>query len=118
MMVLLSSDAILEKRRNIILSNKKVLQDFVEREFSQWFEWKRPNAGAIAFIKFKGPYTAQQLGELLAIEGVSFKPAYCFTEKVTPELSGYFRVGFGETNMPVALCAFRDFIQKHQDEWT
>jgi hypothetical protein len=40
------------------------------------FEWVRPKAGAVAFIKFKGPLTSEQLGEALAAEGVSIKPAY------------------------------------------
>lgn len=77
----------------------------------------RPRAGAIAAIKFKGPLSSEELGEELAAEGISIKPAYCFTDSVVTTDTDYFRVGFGESKMPVALDAFRAYVERKKDEW-
>merc|ERR1712190_238251 len=98
-MILRSSDAILTKNLKIILRNKSLLEDFL-KQYSDFFEWIRPKAGAIGFVKFKGPLTSSELGEKLAIAGISIKPAYCFADDLIAtgcqDYDGYFRVGFGE----------------------
>lgn len=116
-MVLQVSNTILEERREIILKNKSLLQDFIENRYKEWFEWQRPNAGAICFVKFKGLMTSEELGKLLAEEGISIKPAYCFTDKVGEEVKDYFRVGFGEKKMALALEALGEFVDAHQESW-
>jgi len=116
-MVLGASDKILEERLSIIRQNKELLQDFIENKYSDWFSWNRPNAGAIAFVKFKGPWTSEQLGQHLAQAGISIKPAYCFTDNVTPQVENYFRVGFGERRMPLALEALAAFVEDHKGSW-
>ena len=116
-MVLKVSNTILEERREIILKNKSLLQDFIENKYKEWFEWQRPNAGAICFVKFKGPLSSEELGKLLAEVGISIKPAYCFTDKVGEEVKDYFRVGFGEKKMPLALEALGEFVDAHQETW-
>ena len=52
----------------------------------------------------------------LAAEGISIKPAYCFSDAVTDDID-YFRVGFGEEKMPAALEAFAAFVEKRKDAW-
>ena len=116
-MVLQVSDTILKERREIILQNKAILQDFIENKYKEWFEWNIPNAGAICFVKFKGPCTSAQLGKLLADASISIKPAYCFTDEVTQEVENYFRVGFGEKKMPLALEALGKFVDEHEEHW-
>lgn len=116
-MVLAASDAILEERLSIIHQNKKLLQDFIEVRYKEWFSWRRPNAGAIAFVKFLGPWTSEALGNELAKVGISIKPAYCFAETVTPQIQQYFRVGFGERKMPAALEAFESFVKANEQVW-
>ena len=76
----------------------------------------RPKAGAIAFIKFKGPLSSEELGTQLAQAGISIKPAYCFTDVVTEEVD-YFRVGFGEAIMPRALEALIAFVEERKKSW-
>lgn len=115
-MVLRASDLILERNMALIRTNLQLLEQFV-LQYNDWFEWVRPKAGAIAFIKFKGPLTSAQLGEQLAIAGIGIKPAYCFTSVVTSEKDG-FRVGYGETDIPKALDALRSFVEKHKHIWT
>ena len=116
MMVLRNSDDILEKRLAIINHNKSKLAECILKH-EKWLEWSCPNAGAIAFVKFKGPMSSQQLGAELVQRGISMKPTYCFTSNVTPELESYFRVGFGEIKMLQALEQFEAYIDENQDSW-
>ena len=115
LMALRASDAILPRNMAIIRRNVKLLEEFVSRN-ADLFEWVRPKAGAIAFIRFKGPLSSQALGAQLVEEGIGFKPAYCFTDVVTPE-TDYFRVGYGEDVFPRALEALAAFVERHRPEW-
>lgn len=114
-MTLRASDKILEKNLKIIRHNIELLDQFIKK-YSDLFEWVRPNAGAIAYVKFKGPLTSDELGEELAKDGISIKPAYVFSEYGTGD-SGYFRVGYGEKVMPRALEALSDFVEAHKATW-
>lgn len=114
-MMLRASDIILEKNLNIIRHNKALLDQFVE-DYSDLFEWVRPNAGAIAFMKFKGPLNSDELGMELAKAGISIKPAYVFADD-SSDFNDYFRIGFGEKIMPNALNALIDFVEDHKEEW-
>lgn len=116
-MVLAASDDILEDRRNIILKNKALLQEFIEDKYPEWFGWRRPNAGAIAFVEFKGPFTSDELGNCLREASISIKPTYCFIDNVTPALESYFRVGFGEAKFPMTLEALDKFVQANESAW-
>jgi hypothetical protein len=44
--------------------------------------------------------------------------SYCFIdrESVTADID-YFRVGFGETIMPMALAALATFVEQHATDW-
>jgi len=114
-MTLRASDIILEKRLNIIRRNLALLDQFIE-DHGDLFEWVRPNAGAIAFVKFKGPLRSDELGEQLARSGISIKPAYVFTGDGTTHQQ-YFRIGYGEEIMPRALRALIEFVEKKKRAW-
>ena len=115
MMVLRASDAILERNLAIIRQNLLLWDGFMQR-YEEWFDWVRPTAGAIGFVRFKGPMTSAELGEQLAAEKqLSMKPSYCFT--ANQEDLGYFRVGFGESKMPKALGVLIAFVEEHQEAW-
>jgi aspartate/methionine/tyrosine aminotransferase len=114
-MVLRASERILSRNVKIILDNKKLLEQFMH-DYQDLFSWVPPTAGAIAAIKFHGPLTSVELGDELALAGISIKPAYCFTDCVTNE-NDYFRVGYGESIMPKALVALRMFVESRKDEW-
>ena len=116
MMVLRASDAILRRNMSIIRRNFALLEGFITRQ-SEFFEWVRPTAGAIAFIHFKGPLTSSELGEILVREaGIGIKPAYCFTDVVTPE-NDWFRVGYGEACAPKAIEELESFVEARKDAW-
>jgi aspartate/methionine/tyrosine aminotransferase len=114
-MTLRASDMILEKRLNIIRRNLVLLDDFFA-EYSDLFEWVRPQAGAIAFVKFKGPLSSEELGESLAQSGISIKPAYVFTGDST-SYPDYFRIGYGEAAMPGTLKALVEFVEENKQAW-
>lgn len=121
-MVLAVSETMLRERMNIILDNKSKLINFIENKHGKWFEWRRPNAGAIAFVKFKGPWTSDVLGKHLARAGISIKPAYCFVDDTTvaptsEEVSKYFRIGYGEKEIASALEALGEFVRAHESSW-
>ncbi|MEH6443796.1 MAG: aminotransferase class I/II-fold pyridoxal phosphate-dependent enzyme, partial [Oceanospirillaceae bacterium] len=80
-MTLRASDIILKRNLEIIRTNLQLLDQFIER-YSDLFEWVRPTASTVAFVKFKGPLTSLALGDKLAKEGISIKPTYCFTDDV------------------------------------
>jgi aspartate/methionine/tyrosine aminotransferase len=114
-MTLRASDVILEKRLNIIRRNLALLDKFLA-DHSDLFEWVRPTAGAIAFVKFKGPLSSNELGDELAKSGISIKPAYVFTGDYINH-QDYFRIGYGEEVMPKALAALNDFVEENKQAW-
>ena len=117
-MTLRASDAILSKNLAIIRRNLALLGSFIHRN-EDLFGWVKPTAGAVAFVKFKGPLTSEELGLELSRAGISIKPAYCFSpaDSITPDID-YFRVGYGEANMPRALEALEEFVKCHRASWT
>jgi len=117
LMVLRASETILKDRVSIIRANKALLIEVIEKKYPDLFGWERPNAGVIAFVRFKGPLTSLEFGNLLGRNGISIKPAYCFSgSNVTPEVD-CFRVGFGERKMPEALEAFVAVVEEHKEAW-
>ncbi|GMH48569.1 hypothetical protein TL16_g00321, partial [Triparma laevis f. inornata] len=115
MMVLRSSEVILEERRKILNDNKKLLISFIDK-YSDFFAWTPPSAGATCFINCL-PITSSQLGLELAEVGIGVKPAYCFAEKVDASFSGFFRVGFGEREFPERLAKLEEFVESKKEIW-
>jgi len=114
-MTLRASDKILEKNLKIIKYNIELLDQFIKK-YSEFFEWVRPNAGAIAYVKFKGPLTSDALGKQLAEAGISIKPAYVFSEDGAGDC-GYFRIGYGEKSMPRALEELTRYVEANKEAW-
>lgn len=114
-MTLRASDTILKKNLRIIKKNLQLLDTFIEK-YSDLFEWVRPTASTVGFVKFKGPLTSEELGEQLAQAGVSIKPAYAFMDDVS-EYKDYFRISFGESVMPRTLQALMDFVEQRKCAW-
>ena len=114
-MTLRASDSILARNLQIVRKNLILLDQFIDN-YQDFFEWVRPTASTVAFVRFKGPLSSDELGEKLALEGISIKPAYCFTDDAS-EYSDYFRIGFGEKKMPIRLEALTNFVEKHKADW-
>lgn len=114
-MTLRASDIILAKNLDIIKNNLQLLDQFMT-QYKDFFEWVRPSASCVAFVRFKGPLSSEALGEQLAEEGISIKPTYCFTDDIS-EYSDYFRIGFGEKAMPARLNKLIRFVETHKASW-
>lgn len=114
-MTLRASNIILKKNLKIIQKNLQLLDRFMDK-YEDVFDWVRPTASAVGFVRFKGPLSSEELGELLAEDGISVKPTYAFTDD-TSENSDYFRIGFGEKVMPKSLEALALFVDKNKDAW-
>jgi hypothetical protein len=56
-----------------------LLDGFFE-SYSDFFQWVRPTAGAVGYVKFSGPMSSSELGKALADAGISIKPAYVFSD--------------------------------------
>ena len=74
------------------------------------------HAPCTAALKFHGPRSTEALGAELAAAGIGVKPAYCFSDRVTPDVD-YFRVGFGEAVFPAALAALTAFVEERKAGW-
>ena len=114
-MVFRANDIILRKNKAIIQKNLQLLDQFFV-DYADFFEWVRPTASTVGFVKFKGPFSSEELGEQLAVAGISIKPAYVFTQDVSL-YKNYFRIGFGEKSMPKALAQLVKFIEKNRGSW-
>lgn len=114
-MALRASDYILERNLKIIRENVALLEQFINN-YDDLFDWVKPVAGAICYIRFKGPLTSAELGEALSTAGIGIKPAWVFSEPGTPD-SGYFRAGYGESIMLKALEELEEFVEAHKDKW-
>ena len=116
-MTLRASAAILQKNLAIIAHNLVLLAECLER-YSDFFQWVRPTAGAVGYVKFSGPMSSSALGIALADAGISIKPAYvCSDPAHADAYRDYFRSGFGEAIMPTALAALQRFVEEHQVSW-
>ena len=114
MMVLRSSQKIIDKNLKIIRENLILLEQYFA-ENSDLFEWLAPKAGGVAFVKFKGPLSANELAEQLLEEGILVFPPSVFD--CEEDLKQYFRIGFSRRTMPASLEAFKDFVNKHKPSW-
>ena len=114
-MALRASDIIVKKNLAIIQNNLQLLDQFMDT-YGDFFEWVRPMASTVGFVRFKGSLSSEELGEQFASAGISVKPTYAFTDDVS-EYNDYFRIGFGEKVMPQALEALVQFVEKNKDNW-
>ena len=113
-MVVHASDQIIERNMNIIKDNLKLLDVFFD-EYSDLFEWMKPEAGGTGFVKFKGPLTSDDLAAELLEEGILIFPSYIFDSEES--LKQYFRIGFSRKTMPAALDAFKKFVDERRAQW-
>ncbi len=100
-----NKEKILNKNLGIIEDNLKLLDAFFEKH-EDIFEWVRPRAASLAFVKLKGERKASEFcRELLEKKGVLLLPS---TEYDMPD--SYFRIGFGRKNMPECLELLEEFV--------
>lgn len=101
---------ILERNRNLLHRNVEKLNDFFG-EFSDLFEWRRPDGGCVSFPKYLGRENANQFcEELVEKAGVLLLPPKIFYSELMATPQDRFRIGFGRKNIEKGLAAFRNYL--------
>lgn len=99
--------AILERNRNLITGNLRLLDEFFQRH-EEHFSWLRPSAGPIAFPAFKESTSATGYAEKLVEQaGILLLPGSCYDYG-----DRHFRIGFGRANLAVVLARWEEWLDK------
>ena len=105
-----AKEKILERNRNLVNGNADKLGAFFN-EFSDLFDWYRPDGGCVGFPRYKGPGGADRFcEELVERTGILFLPPRLYHSELLATPRDRFRVGFGRKNMDRALDVFRDYL--------
>ncbi len=107
LLALKHGNEILKRNVAIINSNLNIADDFFNRH-TDLFEFSKPTAGPIAFVKLKTQESAEIFCEaLLQKKSVLLLPAKVYLYK-----KPYFRMGFGRKNFSEGLAKLGDFIKE------
>ena len=107
-------DRILERNRALVNHNAVLLDEFFQ-DFSDLFDWKRPDGGCIGFPRYKGREGANQFCEdLLEKAGVLLLPPKVYTSQLIQTPTDRFRIGFGRNHMEEGLQAFRSYVESRE----
>jgi aspartate/methionine/tyrosine aminotransferase len=97
---------ILERNLGIIQDTLPLYDNFFD-EYGDLFSWHKPNAGPIAFVKMKFDTDDMAFAErVLKEQKVLLLPGGIY------DYGGYFRIGFGRTEVPEALHQFETFVKR------
>lgn len=99
-----SRDHILAKNLAIINANLPLYDQFFDK-YADLFSWHRPTAGPIAFVKMNFSNDDMAFADAaLKKQSVLLLPGGIY------DYEGYFRIGFGRTEIPEALAQFETFV--------
>lgn len=101
-------DVVLARSRGIVAANLERLDAFFEA-WSDRFTWVRPRAGSVGFPRLTVPGVSIDAwaAELVEAEGVLLLPGSQFGFG-----GNHFRLGFGRTDLPVALERLEAFASR------
>lgn len=100
-------DKILKRNLEIVQTNLPLLNAFFNR-YPELFTWFQPNAGPIGFVKMNFEYDDMEFVEkVVKDKNVLLLPGDIY------DYRGFFRVGFGRKNMPIALEKFEEFVKEN-----
>ncbi len=103
-----AGDRVLARSRGIVAANLERLDGF----FADWadrFAWTRPRGGSIGFPRLTVPGIRidDWVADLVQSEGVLLIPGSQFGHP-----GNHFRIGFGRTDLPVAMDRLEAFAQR------
>jgi aspartate/methionine/tyrosine aminotransferase len=105
-------EQILDRNRALINANLKCAGEFFS-DFSDLFEWNTPDAGTVAYPRYKGADGVETFAQRLVEEAnVLLLPASIFRSDLTPLPADRFRIGYGRSYVPAGLGAMRDWLKK------
>jgi len=101
-------DRVLARSRGIVAANLDVLDAFFE-EWADRFTWVRPRGGSIGYPRLTVPGVRidDWAAELVGTAGVLLVPGSRFGDP-----GNHFRIGFGRTDLPVALDRLEAFARR------
>ncbi|MEK1925682.1 MAG: aminotransferase class I/II-fold pyridoxal phosphate-dependent enzyme, partial [Rhizobium giardinii] len=108
-----SRDRILARTRGIVRNNLGVLNDFFA-EFPHLFDWREPDGGCVAFIRYRGADGVEEFTRRVVEEaGVFFLPSSVYRSDLTPVPENCLRIGFGRRHVPEGLTALRNWLRRN-----
>lgn len=100
-------EVLVQRNREIVLRNLPVLDSFF-RQRSHLFEWVKPNASPIGFVRYKPERDVLSFCEdVVRNAGVLLLPGTVYDEP------RHIRFGYGRKNMPEALAQFSAYLAAH-----
>lgn len=103
-------EVLIKRNLEIVHRNLALLSNFFEKH-SSLFEWTRPNASPIGFVKLKAQRDVFEFcEEVVSKKGVMLLPGTVYDEP------RHIRFGYGRKNMPEALQQFTDYVQDFTNE--
>jgi len=107
---------ILDRNRTILRDNLEQLDRFFS-DYTELFEWSRPDGGCVAYPRFLGQNGVESFcSRLLEEEGVLLLPASIYRSELMPAPSDRFRIGCGRLGLAEGLDAFRKFLDRRANE--
>ncbi len=103
-------EKILKRNRLLLKRNLQKLDAFFD-EFSEYFDWYRPDGGCVCFPKYKGVTDANQFCEDLVSEtGILLLPPKIYHSELLETPQNRFRIGFGRSNVEEILKIFGHYL--------
>ena len=100
-----AKDKILRRNLDIIQKNLSLVRSFMD-EFGKQIEWLPPEAGSVAFPRWKGKMSLEAFcQDMIDQRGVMIVPASIFDYP-----GNHFRIGLGRNNLGEALQQVREFL--------
>lgn len=109
----LIAEAAMRHRRKLAEENVALIRsnlDLLDAFFARWpdhFQWQRPSAGPVAFVKLTRGEVERFCHELVEATGVLLLPGTLFDDA-----DNRFRIGFGRADLPDALPALESFLRR------
>ncbi len=105
-------EQILAKNVKVVRDNLAVLRDFFA-EFEHLFEWREPDGGCIAFIRYRGKEGVEEFTRKLVEEsGVLLLPSSVFHSELATVPTNCFRIGFGRSHVPQGIEVMREWLRR------
>ena len=103
-------DKVLARNREVVRTNVAALNEFFAG-YKDLFEWREPDGGCVAFIRYTGAEGAEEFTRRLVEEsGVLLLPSSIYRSELGPVPANCLRIGFGHSYVASGLAALRNWL--------
>jgi len=103
-------NTLLERNRNLIQSNRTLLDEFLHRH-QNLMQWTPPQGGCVGFIRYLREDSAESFcTHLVEKHGVLLLPASLYGSELMHYAPNSFRIGFGRAKFEEGLKAFEQAL--------